>query len=377
MRLKDNVKLSITANEIIDNVGRTETSIDQFIIKYLGKTRDEKIAIDDLLGMYKNDGDREFIQKYVETKSAYLDTTIAIYAYLFATSALFFTLIWSYLYDGIHIFVIQLSILVAILILLNLFVRVFLNLIPKLNRNKTIIMSIGDKWNDQGESHSNPNTKNEGDDDTTMNTGYKTALIGLICGAFLVCVVGVGLKYYQAKGWDAFDPLSNILLVSVLVGVTWYYAGQVAKQTKFMKIDRVSKEMDRLVSPLNSKKDTALMFTFNSTNIVPSNNKQRDREYYEFWTAIKQNKYLGPHFLRSAIDDYLIASSKINEGDSTQKCDEIKNSLHAEIKTRYDQLTGDLSTLTRDSKTSGESIALWALCGAIFMIFMIFKMQWW
>ena len=39
--------------------------------------------------------------------------------------------------------------------------------------------------------------------------------------------------------WDAISTISNIILVAALVFITWLYARQVRKQTKFMELDRM------------------------------------------------------------------------------------------------------------------------------------------
>ncbi|NAS88982.1 hypothetical protein C4E24_04505 [ANME-1 cluster archaeon AG-394-G21] len=39
--------------------------------------------------------------------------------------------------------------------------------------------------------------------------------------------------------WDAISTISNIILVAALLFITWLYARQVRKQTKFMELDRM------------------------------------------------------------------------------------------------------------------------------------------
>ena len=90
MRLKDSVKLSIKANNIINDVDRTETAIDRFINKYRGKEHNEKFAIDGLLDIYTDGDERNFIKKYAETNIAYSGTTITICAYIFAMARILY-----------------------------------------------------------------------------------------------------------------------------------------------------------------------------------------------------------------------------------------------------------------------------------------------
>ena len=95
--------------------------------------------------------------------------------------------------------------------------------------------------------------------------------------------------------WDAISTIFNIILVVALVVVTSWYAKQVKKQTEFMKIDRLVKEMDKLVAPLYSKMEDKDKIIFqkgvpgNIDNTLP-----RVQGYFRFWDEIRQNKYLGP-----------------------------------------------------------------------------------
>ena len=213
--MKSTSKLSIKANKIIDDINRTETSI-----KYRGKGCNGKIAIGYLLELYADDDERKFIQKYVETNSACFGTSITICAYIFAMAAILFTLLWPYLYIHIYKTPVQLYLLVLSLILIYLFRRVFFDTFPKLERNKAIIMSIEDKWKDQDESYSNPNTKKEGKGGTTMKNGSKT-VVSVVISIVLLGMVAVAVKYWvEIDNWVPID----IILTSALVIVTAIYA---------------------------------------------------------------------------------------------------------------------------------------------------------
>jgi len=100
--------------------------------------------------------------------------------------------------------------------------------------------------------------------------------------------------------WDAISTIFNIILVGALVIVTLWYAKQVKKQTEFMKIDRLVKEMDKLVAPLYSKIGDKIIFQKGASGYIDSI-RPRDQGYFRFWDEIKQTKYLGPDYLRSAI----------------------------------------------------------------------------
>ena len=139
--------------------------------------------------------------------------------------------------------------------------------------------------------------------------------------------------------WNAISTISNIILVGALVYITWWYAKQVKKQTEFMKIDRLVKEMDRLVAPLYSKIGDEFIFQKeipyygNGVMIKPN------PEYSCFWDEIKRTKYLGPDYLRSAIDNYLRnKSDKINDRTRDASYEKAETELFEAIKKRYSEL---------------------------------------
>ena len=119
--------------------------------------------------------------------------------------------------------------------------------------------------------------------------------------------------FFNNGQWNlsAISTMSNSILVTALVLITGWYAREVAKQTGFMKKDRLIKEMDKLVKKLHSKiKDDNIFRKENPYNGIGSPEVQHryeidEKERYRFWDEIKQNKYLGPDYLRSAIDNYL------------------------------------------------------------------------
>ena len=119
--------------------------------------------------------------------------------------------------------------------------------------------------------------------------------------------------FFNNGQWNlsAISIMSNSILVTALVLITGWYAREVAKQTEFMKKDRLIKEMDKLVKKLYSKiKDDNIFRKENPYNGIGSPEVQHryeidEKERYRFWDEIKQNKYLGPDYLRSTIDNYL------------------------------------------------------------------------
>ena len=149
--------------------------------------------------------------------------------------------------------------------------------------------------------------------------------------------------------WDVIGTVSNSILLGVLVYITWRYAKQVKKQTEFMKIDRFVKEMDKFVAPLYSKIGDKIIFQKGAPGNRDSP-RPRDQGYLRFWNDIKQTKYLGPDYLRSAMDNYL--SNKSDEVDDRTRdasYEEAETELFDAIKKRYSELENELSILRKKS----------------------------
>ena len=250
--LKGASKLSNKANIIIDDVKRTETSIDQFINKYCDNG---KITVDDLLGMYDEGSDeRKFIQKYAETNLAYSGTIISISAYILAIVAILITL-FLYLYDILeiqHILIFGLIALIVIFMMV-LYGSAFLNTFPKLERNKYIIMSIEDKWKNQDESHSNSNTTKGEDDDTMMKNDCKTGIICWIIGALLVMVTMIviylmGINYKLSS--DDATPILTFILVAVTARYAWSTHMIVKQGADRERIAFIERKMEKFYFPM-------------------------------------------------------------------------------------------------------------------------------
>ena len=149
--------------------------------------------------------------------------------------------------------------------------------------------------------------------------------------------------------WDVIGTVSNSILLAVLVYITWRYAKQVKKQTEFMKMDRLVKEMDKFVAPLYSKIGDKIIFQKGAPSNIDST-RPRDQGYLRFWDEIKQTKYLGPDYLRSAMDNYL--SNKSDEVDDRTRdasYEEAETELFDAIKKRYSELENELSILRKKS----------------------------
>ena len=150
--------------------------------------------------------------------------------------------------------------------------------------------------------------------------------------------------------WNALSTITNTILVLVLVIITWRYAREVKKQTEFMKIDRAVEEMEKLVAPLDSKIGNPYHPLF--MNGTPSYS-QHYHEYHMFWNEIRQAKYLGPDYLRSAIDNYLINKSDEFVDDDTRdpSYEKAEDELFKAIKKRYSELENELLISGKGAKS--------------------------
>lgn len=147
--------------------------------------------------------------------------------------------------------------------------------------------------------------------------------------------------------WTAINTISNIILVSALVIVTLYYAKQVNKQTIFLKMDRLSKEMELLVSPLNARIGDKTIFKKSSGYNI-DNPTPRNQVYIKFWDEVKRNKYLAPNYLRSAINNYLDnTSNSIHNEEEDESYIIAKEKLFKEIKQRYEDIEKKISILIK------------------------------
>lgn len=143
--------------------------------------------------------------------------------------------------------------------------------------------------------------------------------------------------------WDAISTISNFILAALLVIITLWNVIQVKRQTGFMKIDRLANEMDELVAPLYSKIEDNIIFQKGAQSNIDSR-IPRDQNYLKFWDEIKHNKYLGPYYLRSAIDNYLINKSN-TVGDKTRDAlyEKAECELFKAINKRYSELENEMS----------------------------------
>ena len=153
--------------------------------------------------------------------------------------------------------------------------------------------------------------------------------------------------------WDAISTISNIILVLALVIITGCYAKQVKKQTELMEKNRVVKElvkeMDKLVAPLYSKIENTTIFQKGAPAYEVSE-RPIHQEYFRFWDEIKQTKYLGADYLRSAIDNYLSNKSrKVDDRTRDASYEKAETELFEAIEKRYSELENELSILREKS----------------------------
>ena len=102
--------------------------------------------------------------------------------------------------------------------------------------------------------------------------------------------------------------------------------------------DKFTKEMDKLVAPLNAKIGKNDIFLKGVPGYRDSG-LARHQEYFSFWNNINENKYMCPDYLHSAIDNYLL--NKTNKvGDRTRDLfyEKAETELFDAIRKRYSEL---------------------------------------
>jgi hypothetical protein len=138
--------------------------------------------------------------------------------------------------------------------------------------------------------------------------------------------------------WIALNTISDIALTAALVLITWWYAHQIERRAR---MDRLHEEMDLLISPLYSKSKSELKNIFYMKGF-PGNidsNQNRVRDYFQFWDNVNRYKYLGPDFLRSALDEYL--KNKVNSVSNPPRdldYEKAEKDLFEKIDQRYNEL---------------------------------------
>jgi hypothetical protein len=152
--------------------------------------------------------------------------------------------------------------------------------------------------------------------------------------------------------WDAIGTISSVIsviLAAAMVWIKWRSLKKVKNQPEQMKIDRLVKEMDKLVAPLYSKIGDKIIFQKGAPGYIDST-RPRDQGYFRFWDEIKQTKYLGSDYLRSAIDNYLRnKSNKVDDRTRDAPYEKAETELFEAIKRRYSELENGISRLRKKS----------------------------
>lgn len=108
--------------------------------------------------------------------------------------------------------------------------------------------------------------------------------------------------------------------------------------------DRFIKEMDKLVAPLNAKIGNNDFFLKGAPGYKDSR-LTRHQEYFSFWDKINENKYLGPDYLHSAIDNYLQnKTDKVGDRTRDLSYEKVETELFRAIKKRYSELRSILNS---------------------------------
>jgi hypothetical protein len=151
------------------------------------------------------------------------------------------------------------------------------------------------------------------------------------------------MEYFNMTlDWQMVNTIADIILTAALIGITWWYAHQIQKRAH---IDRLQKEMDLLISPLYIKSQSGLKSIYFMKGVPGyfESARLRDKEYFQFWNNIMCNKYLGPNYFQSALDNYL--KNKTNEvDDRVQDCgyEDAEKELIKMINKRYKDLQKEL-----------------------------------
>lgn len=143
--------------------------------------------------------------------------------------------------------------------------------------------------------------------------------------------------------WQIINTIADILLTGVLVCITWWYAHQIEKRAG---TDRLQKEMDLLISPLYAKSQgplKAVYFIKGSSGNIDSV-RPRDREYFDFWDNVLRNKYLGPEYLQSALENYYFKNktNDVMDRKRDSEYEKAEGELIEKISTRYNELQKEI-----------------------------------
>lgn len=149
--------------------------------------------------------------------------------------------------------------------------------------------------------------------------------------------------------WDAIRTIVYIIFSAFLLIIALGKYIQVKKQTRFMKIDELNKEMDELVKKLFD--EDMIFIKENPYDAVGGPNKKikyeiEEKERKKFWNEIEQNKYLTSDYLCSAIDNF-IKNRRYGGGHDGDKAHDVaKTELFTARDKRYSELQDELEEKT-------------------------------
>jgi|GEM_PF-3854049 len=108
--------------------------------------------------------------------------------------------------------------------------------------------------------------------------------------------------------------------------------------------DKFTKEMDKLVAPLNAKIGNSDFFLKGAPGYKDSR-FARHQEYFSFWDKINENKYRCPDYLHLAIDNYMInKTDKVGDRTRDLSYEKAETELFEAIRKRYAELRSNINT---------------------------------
>lgn len=178
-------------------------------------------------------------------------------------------------------------------------------------------------------------------------SGFIKAKATLFAVGILIGIIGtiIYLEVDLSKLPDtatiaAWAPVFLVIVTIQYVSLT---RSMLNEQRKTIKRDRLTKEMDLVVAPLNQRKVDINIFTY---GMLPRGHPhQVVYDFYNFWDGIVQNKYLTTKHLSLAIDEYLSHKESYPSAPTTDAYNTGKKNLYAAIDKRYGEIIEELKGL--------------------------------
>jgi hypothetical protein len=168
---------------------------------------------------------------------------------------------------------------------------------------------------------------------------------------FIIITLGVILLIYLilfSFTSNVVDPIWIQAIGSLfLLLVTALYVVSTNKLVKFQidqgRTEKLSKEMDYVVSPLYINMNNGLLFG-QYARWQGIGDKRNEDNYDKFWDGIKRNLYLCPQNLRDPIHGY-IHLNKTDQKTNDEEYEKIEKKLFIAIESRYLEILNELSGL--------------------------------